>query len=158
QIQSGMTTEPTIGQMLKTGAAKILIDMRTPEKTVAALGGSYPAASFYVQQAWLDGHATEAQKLANAFVRTMRFIASHSAGEIAEKMPKDYYVGDKDLYIQGLAEGKAQFTPDGRMPADGPQTVLKVLQAFSKNVQGKAIDLSKTYTTAFVDNAAKGGK
>lgn len=155
QIQSGMTTEPTIGQLVKTGVAKILVDMRTPEKTVAALGGPYPAASFYVQSSWLDSHPEDAQKLANAFVRTMRFIASHSAAEIAEKMPKDYLVGDKDLYIQGLAEGKAQFTPDGRMPADGPETVLKVLAAFSKNVQGKQIDLSKTYTTVFVDNAAK---
>lgn len=155
QIQSGMTTEPTIGQLVKTGAAKILVDMRTPDKTAEALGGPYPAASFYVQTAWLDSHPQEAQKLANAFVRTMRFIASHSAAEIAEKMPKDYYVGDKDLYVQGLAEGKAQFTPDGRMPADGPETVLKVLSAFSKNVQGKQIDLSKTYTTAFVDAAAK---
>lgn len=155
QIQSGMTTEPTIGQLVKTGVARILVDMRTPEKTVAALGGPYPAASFYVQSSWLDGHPEDAQKLANAFVRTMRFIASHSAAEIAEKMPKDYLVGDKDLYIQGLADGKAQFTPDGRMPADGPETVLKVLAAFSKNVQGKQIDLSKTYTTVFVDNAAK---
>ncbi len=41
------------------------------------------------------------------------------------------------------------------MPAGGPETVLKVLEAFSKNVQGKAIDLSKTYTTTYVDNAAK---
>ncbi len=41
------------------------------------------------------------------------------------------------------------------MPKDGPETVLKVLQAFAKNVQGKQIDLSKTYTTSFVDNAAK---
>ncbi|MGC2087180.1 MAG: ABC transporter substrate-binding protein [Bradyrhizobium sp.] len=155
QIQAGMTTEPTIGQMLKTGAAKILVDMRTPDKTAAALGGTYPAASFYVNTTWLDGHKDEAQKLANAFVKTMHFIAGHSAAEIADKMPKDYYVGDKDLYIQGLAEGKAQFTPDGRMPKDGPETVLKVLSAFSKNVQGKSIDLSKTYTTVFVDNAAK---
>ncbi|GGF50706.1 ABC transporter substrate-binding protein [Azorhizobium oxalatiphilum] len=155
QIQSGMTTEPTIGQLVKTGAARILVDMRTPEATAAALGGPYPAASFYVQQSWLDAHPQEAQKIANAFVKTMRFIASHSAAEIADKMPKDYYVGDKTLYIQGLAEGKAQFTPDGRMPKDGPETVLKVLQAFSKNVQGKQIDLSKTYTTTYVDAAAK---
>jgi NitT/TauT family transport system substrate-binding protein len=155
QIQAGMSTEPTVGQMLKTGVAKILVDMRTPDKTAAALGGTYPAASFYVNTSWLDSHKDEAQKLANAFVKTMHFIASHSAAEIADKMPKDYYVGDKDLYIQGLAEGKAQFTPDGRMPKDGPETVLKVLSAFSKNVQGKSIDLSKTYTTVYVDNAAK---
>lgn len=155
QIQAGMTTEPTIARMLKTGEAKVLVDMRTPEKTEAALGGPYPAASFYVQTSWLEGHKEEAQKLANAFVKTMKFIATHSAEEIAEKMPKDYYAGDKDLYVQGLAEGKAQFTPDGRMPENGPETVLKVLSTFSKSLQGKQIDLSRTYTTEFIDAAAK---
>ncbi len=154
-IQAGMTTEPTVSQMLKTGDAKVLVDMRTPERTVAALGGTYPAASFYVNSAWIDGHKDEAQKLANALVKTMHYIASHSADEIADQMPKDYYVGDKALYVKGLAEGKAQYTPDGRMPKDGPETVLKVQQAFNKTVQGKQIDLSKTYTTQFVDVANK---
>ncbi|RUV37093.1 MAG: transporter substrate-binding domain-containing protein [Mesorhizobium sp.] len=153
QIQAGMTTEPTIAQLLKTGEANVLVDMRTPEKTKEALGGPYPAASFYVQSAWLEDHKDEAQKLANAFVMTMKFIATHSAEEIADKMPKDYYAGNRDLYVQGLAGGKAMFTPDGRMPADGPPTVLKVLSTFSKSLQGKQIDLSKTYTTAFVDAA-----
>jgi NitT/TauT family transport system substrate-binding protein len=155
QIAAGMTTEPTIGTLLKQGTAQVLVDMRTPDKTKEALGGPYPAASFYVQSDWLAGHKDEAQKLANAFVKTMHFIASHSAEEIADKMPKDYYAGDKEVYVKGLAEGKAQFTPDGRMPDQGPETVLKVLSTFSKNVQGKQIDLSKTYTTEYVDAAAK---
>lgn len=77
QIQAGMTTEPTIAKLLKTGEASILVDMRTPEKTKEALGGDYPAASFYVQSSWLEGHKDEAQKLANAFVKTMKFIATH---------------------------------------------------------------------------------
>jgi NitT/TauT family transport system substrate-binding protein len=44
------------------------------------------------------------------------------------------------------------FTPDGVMPAGGPETVLSVLSGFSKNVKGKTVDLSKTYTTEFVKN------
>lgn len=155
QIQAGMTTEPTISRLLKTGEAKVLVDMRTPEKTTAALGGTYPAASFYVQSSWVDAHKDELQKLANAMVKTMHYIATHSAEEIADKMPKDYYAGNKDLYVQGLAGGKAMFTPDGRMPKNGPETVYKVLSTFSKSMKGKQIDLSKTFTTAFVDAANK---
>ena len=132
QIQAGMTTEPTIAQLLKTGEASVLVDMRTPEKTKEALGGPYPAASFYVQSAWLESHKDEAQKLANAFVMTMKFIATHSAEEIADKMPKDYYAGNKDLYVQGLAGGKAMFTPDGRdagrWPADRAQGALDIFE------------------------------
>ena len=42
------------------------------------------------------------------------------------------------------------FTADGVMPQGGPETVLAVLSGFSKNLQGKTIDLSKTYTSEFV--------
>ena len=53
KIQAGMTTEPTISRLLKTGEARILVDMRTIEKTKAALGGTYPAASLYMPTAWV---------------------------------------------------------------------------------------------------------
>ncbi|SCB22609.1 ABC transporter substrate-binding protein [Rhizobium hainanense] len=151
-IQVGMTTEPTISRLLKTGEAKILVDLRTLKGTEAALGGTYPAASLYMDAAWVDAHKDEVQKLANAFVKTLRFINTHSAAEIADKMPKDFYVGDKDGYIKALDAGKEMFTADGVMPEDGPKTVLAVLSQFSKNVKGKTIDLSKTYTTEFVKN------
>lgn len=155
KIDAGMTTEPTISQLLSTGEAKILVDMRSLESTQAALGGPYPAASLYVASAWLEKNKATAQKLANAMVKTMKWMASHSAAEIADKMPKEYFVGNRELYVSGLAAGKSQFTTDGRMPANGPETVLKVMASFSKNVMGKQIDLSKTYTTELVDSALK---
>lgn len=150
KIQAGMTTEPTISRMLKTGEARILVDMRSVEKTKAALGGTYPAASFYMDAKWVEGHKETVQKLANAFVKTLKFINTHSGAEIADKMPPDFYVGDKEGYIKAINDGKGMFTPDGVMPQGGPETVLAVLQAFSKNVKGKTVDLSKTYTTEFV--------
>ena len=152
-IAAGMTTEPTISQMLKTGDAKILVDMRTPELTRAALGGTYPGASFYVQAAWVQKNPEIAARLARAFVATLRFMATHSAEEIADQMPKDYYVGDRALYVKALADGMGQWTRDGRMPEDGPETVLKVLSAFNRGVAGKKIDLARTYTNQFVDGA-----
>jgi NitT/TauT family transport system substrate-binding protein len=153
QIDAGMTTEPTVSRMLKSGDAKILIDMRTADGTKAALGGTYPAACVYMQTDWANSHKDAVQKMVNAFVKTLKWIHSHSAEEIAAKMPQDYYAGDKDLYIAALKGSLDMFTPDGRMPADGPPTVLNVLSAFDKNIQGKQIDLSATYTNEFVDNA-----
>lgn len=150
KIQGGMTTEPTISRLLKTGEAKVLIDLRTMEKTKQALGGTYPAASLYMDTAWVQSHKEVTQKLANAFVKTLRYINTHSAAEITEKMPKTFYVGDKEGYTKALADGKAMFTTDGVMPVGGPETVLAVLSGFSKNVKGKKVDLSKTYTTEFV--------
>ena len=152
KIQAAMTTEPTISRLLNTGQARVLVDMRTIEKTKQALGGTYPAASLYMPTEWVEKNKPTVQKLANAFVKTLKYINTHSAAEITEKMPKDFYVGDKESYIKALADGKGMFTPDGVMPAGGPETVLAVLSAFSKNVRGKTVDLSKTYTTEFVKN------
>lgn len=154
KIDVGMTTEPTITRLLKTGAAQVLVDLRTPENTREALGGIYPAACLYVQSSWAQQHHDLAQRLTTALVKTLRFIDTHSAAEIAGRMPTEYYAGDEAGYIKALGNSKAWFTADGKMPVDGPPTVLAVLSGFSKNLKGKAIDLSKTYTDEFV-NAVK---
>jgi NitT/TauT family transport system substrate-binding protein len=153
QIQAGMTTEPTIGRMVKSGDASVLIDMRTVKGAEDALGGTYPAASLYMPTAWVEAHKDEVQKLANAFVKTLKFINTHSAAEITDKMPKEFFGDDKDGYVKALDAGKGMFTADGVMPEDGPKTVLAVLQSFKKELQDKQIDLSKTFTTEFVKAA-----
>jgi len=153
QIQAAMTTEPTVSRLLKTGQATVLVDARTLVGTEEALGGVYPAGCVYMETTWVETHRAIVQKLVNAMVRTMKFIATHTAEQIADEMPPDYYVGDKDLYVRALAAGKQMFTIDGRMPEDGPETVLKVLTAIKPALKTKTIDLSKTYTTEFVDLA-----
>lgn len=127
--------------------------MQTPETTRAALGGTYPAACLYMRNDWVQSHKDTVQKLANAFVRTLKWIHTHSANEITDKMPTDYYANDKELYLKALEQSLQIYSPDGKMPPDGPPTVLKVLQSFDENVKGKTIDLSKTYTTEFVTKA-----
>jgi NitT/TauT family transport system substrate-binding protein len=158
RIDAGMTTEPTVSQLIKTGDAKVLVDMRTIEGTRAALGGTYPASSFYVQRAWAESHKTDAAKLARAFVRTLNFISTHDAEEITAKMPKDYYAKNKELYVAALKASLPMFTKDGKMPADGPDTVLKVLAAFNPSVKGKHIDLARTYSNEYVSGVSTASK
>lgn len=153
RIQAGMTTEPTVSQMLKSGEAKVLVDLRNEADTIKALGGLYPAASLYVQNSWADTHKAEAAKLGRAFARTMHYIHTHTAEEIAEKVPRDYYGNDKALYIEALRASVPMFTTDARMPDGGPENVLKVLATYKPQVRSKNIDLSKTFTNAFVAGA-----
>ena len=150
KIDVGMTTEPTASRMLKSGAARVLVDLRSPDDTRRALGGLYPGACLYMQTAWINAHKPEVQKLANALVKALRYLHTHSAAEIAEQIPAAFHAGDKAIYIEALEKGRAMFTSDGRMPVTGPETVLKVLQLYDRTVQGKHIDLSKTFTSEFV--------
>ncbi|GAB2816989.1 ABC transporter substrate-binding protein [Lentzea nigeriaca] len=153
-IDAGMTTDPTIATLVSTGKAKVLLDMRTVEGTKAALGGLYPASSLYMDCNFVQQHKEAVRKLAGAFVKTLAFINSHSAAEIAEKMPADFAGGNKDLYIKSINDSKGMFNSDGKMKADGAKNVLEVLSQFSPAVKPKKdqIDLSKTYTTEFVTN------
>ncbi|MEV0532197.1 ABC transporter substrate-binding protein [Kitasatospora sp. NPDC050463] len=157
-IDAGMTTDPTVATVLDKGLGKILYDMRTPEGSRAALGGLYPSSSLYMNSDWVEKNKDTTQKLANAFVRTLKWMSTHSPEEIAAKMPADYAQGGAEQYAAAIKATLPMFTTDGVMPADGPKTVLAVLAAFHPDVKGKegSIDLARTYTTEFVDKSATG--
>jgi len=153
-IDCGMTTEPTVSQVLSDNTGFILLDMRTAAGSRQALGGTYPATSLYMTTAYVNGHRDVVQKLVNAYVSTLKWIQGHNGSEIADKMPADYYAGvGKAAYAKALDSEKGIFNPTGIMPPDGPKTCLSVLSAFNDKVKGKTIDLSKTYTDEFVKGA-----
>lgn len=149
-IDAGMTTEPTISRAIKSGDARVLVDLRTAEDSQKALGGLYPSACLYMRLAWIKAHRDEVQRLVLAFSKTLRYIQTHTADEIAANIPVEYFAGDRELYVRALASNKAMFTPDGRMPASGPDTALRVLNVVDRAVQGKQIDLAGTYTSEFL--------
>ncbi|TBO59629.1 transporter substrate-binding domain-containing protein [Streptomyces kasugaensis] len=149
-IQGGMTTDPTVAQVVDKKLGKVLIDMRTPEGSQQALGGLYPSSSLYMNTDWVNSHKDTVQKLANAFVKTLKWMSAHTPEEIAAKMPADYAQGGKELYVKAIKDTLPMFTKDGVMPADGPATVERVLKSFNPNLKGATIDLKKTYTTEFV--------
>ncbi|WP_438489373.1 ABC transporter substrate-binding protein [Streptomyces sp. S186] len=149
-IQAGMTTDPTVAQVVDKNIGKVLVDMRTPEGSKQALGGPYPSSSLYMSTDWVNSHKDTVHKLAHAFVRTLKWMSTHTAEEIAAKMPSDYAQGGKELYVKAIKDTLPMFTKDGVMPADGPATVERVLKAFNPNLKNATIDLKKTYTTEFV--------
>ncbi|WP_280242765.1 ABC transporter substrate-binding protein [Nocardia abscessus] len=156
-IDAGMTTDPTVAQMVNSGEARILVDMRTEAGTRAALGGLYPATSLYMNCATIDAHPDIVRKLAAAFVQTLQWIQTHTPEQIAEKMPPQYASASKDLYVQSIRDSIGMFNGDGLMKPEGAQNVLDILGEYSKNVRPvrDRIDLSETYTTKFVEEALR---
>jgi len=154
RIDAGMTTEPTISQLVHSGQAKVLVDLRTPQTSRAALGGNYPFICVFMSPSYVKSNKATVQKIVNAYVETLKWIHTHSAAQIAAKMPADYYVGNKALYVQALQAQKAMYSPDGKMPAGGPQFVLKTEQLFNDQVKSaKSINLGTTFDAEFVNKA-----
>jgi sulfonate transport system substrate-binding protein len=155
RIDAGMTTEPTISRIISTNVGQVLVDLRTPTTTQQALGGNYPFICLFMKNDYVNSHKSVVQKIVNAYVKTLKYIHSHTAEQIADQMPQDYYAGNKALYVQALQNQLQMFSPDGKMPSDGPQTVLNIEMATKPDMfTGKTIDLSKTFTNEFADNAS----
>jgi NitT/TauT family transport system substrate-binding protein len=154
KIDAGMTTEPTISRILSSGVGKVLVDLRSPQSTQAALGGPYPFICLFMNNSYVSSHKDVVQKLVNAYVKTLKWMHTHTAAEIADKMPPDYYAGNKALYVTALQNQLAIFSPDGVMPAGAPESVLNVENSSKLIPTGSQINLSLTYTNEFTSNAS----
>ena len=153
KIDAGMTTEPTVSRLVSSGLGRVLVDMRDPQKTAQALGGSYPFICVFMNNDYVNSHKAVVQKIVNAYVKTLKWMHTHTAAQISDQMPADYYAGDKAAYIAALQTQLPMFSPDGKMPDGAPQFVLQTEQLTNTTVQGKNIDLTATYSNTFVNSA-----
>lgn len=155
RIDVGITTQPTVLRLQTTGDAQVLVDLSKPDTTRAALGGDYPFISLWGRSDWIASNKETTQHVVNAYVKTLKWINSHSPQEIADKLPADYSASDPAGYVKALTDSMGMFTKDGHMPQGGPEFVLKTLQGFNPDLASKQIDLSKTWDPTFVDAATK---
>jgi sulfonate transport system substrate-binding protein len=134
---------------------KILADTRSQKDTLAVFGGEYPGGALYTRAEWIASHEKEAQAMTNAIVSTLKWIHSHTPEEIADKMPANLVGKDKALYVAALKNTLAMYSETGRMDPKGASAVLAVFSQSSPDVAKANIDLSKTYTNKYVDEANK---
>ena len=131
----------------------ILSDTRTQKDTLAVFGGEYPGGALYTKSGWIASHPKETQALTNAIVATLKWIYSHTPEEIMAKMPDNLIGPDKALYLAALKNTIPMYSTTGRMDPKGAEAVLAVFSQSSPEVKNAKIDLSKTYTNKFVDQA-----
>lgn len=156
RIICGMTTQPTVNAIEKSGVGYSAINLATTKGVQKWLGGFYPGASIIARTDWVKQHPKETQDVVDAMVATMHWINTHSAADIANHLPKDFVsnkLTTKQDYIKALAQDKGQFLPDGMMPADGPQKAYDIEKVAGKIT--KPVDLSVTYTNTFASKANK---
>jgi NitT/TauT family transport system substrate-binding protein len=153
EIDAIVNVDPVISLLESEKAIKVVVDTRAPEGTQAVYGGPYPAAVLYAQQTFVEKNARTIQALVNALVRSLQWIAGHSPQEVAGVMPQDYALGNPAIYVQSIGKSLPMYSRDGRFAPEAAETAYAVLKAFDPVVGSARIDLSATYTNAFVENA-----
>jgi NitT/TauT family transport system substrate-binding protein len=151
-----MTTQPTVGALETKKLGYSAIDLATTQGATAALGGAWPAAGVLATSSWVNSHKAAAQKVVDALVATMHWIDTHSAEDIANKLPQQFVENStitKAQYIAGLTTDKGQFLPDGIMPANGPKTIYSMEKTLGTDVS--KVTLANTFTNSFALQANK---
>ncbi len=134
---------------------RILSDTRTQKDTLSVFGGEYPGGALYSTAAWVKAHEKEAQALTNAIVNTLKWIHAHTPEDVMAKMPPELVGKNKELYLAALKNTIPMYSETGAMDPKGAAAVLAVFSEGSPDVAKANIDVSKTYTNRFVEQANK---
>ena len=153
-VEAAIMLDPSVTLLQgKNKDLKILSDTRTQKDTLDVFGGEYPGGALYTKSDWIVKHPNETQALTNAIVATLKWIHSHTPEEIMAKMPDNLVGPDKALYLAALKNTIPMYSTTGKMDPKGAAAVLAVFSQSVPAIAKANIDLSKTYTNKFVDQA-----
>ncbi len=150
EIDALINVDPVISLLESEGAVKVVVDTRTAQGTRQVYGGAYPAAVLYATPAYILGNPKTVQSLTNALVRGLRWIAAHPPEKIADLMPPEYALGNRDNYTRSIRNSLPMYSSDGKIEHEAAETAHKVLREFDPDVQRATIDLAATFSNAFV--------
>jgi len=104
------------------GAIRILADTRAPADARAFYGvDQYPGTVLMARADWMSSHPDEARRLACAVGQARRWAQSHTAAEVAARLPKSHRGDDEALYTEVIRRTLEMLTPDGRITAEGAE-------------------------------------
>jgi len=156
QIDAAVMLDPSV-TVLQGGHPdlRILSDTRTQKDTLDVFGGEYPGGALYSTAAWVASHDKEVQALTNAILNTLAWIHSHSPEDIMAQMPAEIVGKNKELYLAALKNTIPMYSETGKMDPKGADAVLAVFSESSPEVAKAHVDVSKTFTNRFVEQAKK---
>jgi len=146
--------DPVIAKLEEDGLIKVLIDTRTEQGTKDLFGASNPAAVVYLKRDFIAANPNTTQRLVNAHMKALKWIASASPEAVADSVPSEYHLGDKPLYLKAVKNSLPTYSRDGISPRAGQESVLDMLRKLDPELANAKIDLAATFSERFVKQAS----
>lgn len=135
-------------------SARILVDTTTREGLEECCGAkSIATGTLASKQEWLDRNPETARRLDRALVRSLKWIATHSAEEIYAELPENLRSPDAPMDIEVIRWSLPHFTSDGKMPEGAPEAMLRFLKSANDTLRNAKIDLASTWTDQYLAEA-----
>ena len=155
EIDALSNTEPANSKLVKDGDVIVVADTTTTEGVNKLLGGPMSAAVLYTRGDFIDKNPQTVQALVNALYKTVKWLEKATPDQIAAKMPEEFMLGDKPLYIEALKAVADSYSKTGIITPEVQQRSLSFLQTFEADLKAAKVDLAKTWDGRFVAKAAE---
>jgi NitT/TauT family transport system substrate-binding protein len=153
QVDAIVNLDPVISILEANKSIKVILDTRTIKDTIDVFGGNMPAGCLYLSNDYIAANPNTTQAMVNAMVRADKWIQANGADGVVKVVPESYLLGNPEVYKLSVQRSLEGLSPNGLMPADGPETALRALAEFKKGFDPKSIDLAKTWTNTFAEKA-----
>jgi NitT/TauT family transport system substrate-binding protein len=150
KIDAAMATDPTTTALLMSGDAALLLDMVTFDETQRIFNGEYQFTGLLTRPDLIASRPLVVQSVVNAMVKANRFIATHSAADIALRLPASI-VQDRYIYVKSLEHTRPSFSKDGLVTRSGVANNLQSQVAFgSVRASSASLDPASFFDMQFV--------
>lgn len=150
QVEGLSHLDPVIAQLQYDGDIEVLLDTRTEAGTRELFGGPNPAATLYTTGAFIKDNPVTAQLVVNGLLAALKWLQTASADEVADTVPEDYLLGDRDLYKQAFENSREMFSPDGVVSKEGYESMMEVLKTLDPELADATVPYEKTFDARFV--------
>jgi len=153
EIDAISNIDPAISMIDRKIGLKPIVDTRTEADTIALLGNPAPAAVLYMKPKFAEENPETVQRLVNAFHKTLVWLETATPEEVAEVMPEEYYLGDKEMYVQAVKDSLGAYSRTGKITEAGMEGA-KALLSFDASLDFDSLDVAKTFDSTFIDRVS----
>ena len=146
--------DPVIATLEASGDVVVMADTRTSEGANKVFGGTMPAAVLYFKRDFIEKNPNTVQALVNAFYKSLKWLEKATPEQIADTVPQEYWLGDKELYMKAVKANRQVYSLDGIVNEGSQKRSLDFLRQFDKEIADAKVDTSKTFDDRFVRKAA----
>lgn len=155
KIQGIVQADPVIMRLTMDGFIQPVVDTRTLAGQTFVYGGAAALAGATTTAEYVKTHHDAVQHYVNALVRAVKWLHTAPNDEIAALLPREFYGGDKDVFLKVLSANRTIYTADGRSTPQEQQIAYKQVLDTGRLKPEQPIDIESIFTREFVDQANK---
>ena len=150
---AAMPEPQSISHSLDAEGFKVVADTRSVRGNADVFGGPMPSACLCATSGFLTQFPRASQAMTDAMVHALKWLQTAGPSDIIKVVPERYFQGDRSLYLSAFNRVREAWSPDGLMPAEGPEIAARLVAQFDEPGSMDRFDLASTFTNVFARKA-----